>query len=359
MIPDAALGQPYTPTLLLTDEHGSPITAGVGATLALAGPTGATLASAPLVHVGGGHWGARFAGGLLALPGTYRYTATGLGAEGTTLGPQSGTFTVGVVPPGIVTLRELLVDLAYALGDGEASVSTAAGSRTTLVDDRWAYGREGNWVGSELLLLEPINPADRNPVRVIGFDPATGRFEFRPALSASVGPGVDYLIGNVLGAGVPHARRLAAIRWALARAGAEREVEAEVASAAMPTTAAYAIPADWSGLHSVSYIWGADDLWLPVARAYWEVDRERRLLRLPWWHGTGYRVRLRGLAPVPTPRALTALLPVDSAWLRDMALLDLKRNRGRPEDMQQVAVLLNDSRLRATGQRPPANLVRL
>lgn len=339
-------GVPYTPTLAILDGDGAPYTAGVAGTMALYGPDDATVArgTGPLAFFGARGWGTTFAGALLARPGTYRYRVPTLTTPGGTLLDQGGTFRVGTIPPGARTLRELVVAVATALGDG--LVGRGAGGAGTLIDAaRGGTGRDDNeWVGSELVLLGPSASLPAvNPLRVASFAAATGRFGLAPAVTLA--GQYDYLLCNRDGAGYPYARVREALDLAI---GSVPLRERAIDAVSLTTTGArdYPLAPDWYAVRAVAVgTWGRDGAWSEVAPGYWEWDAVAGVLRDPYgrWP-TGLPLRIEGLVATSPPADLGAIVPLPWAWVRDSALAELLLTSDRPADQRRAAVLLERTR---------------
>jgi hypothetical protein len=259
------------------------------------------------------------------------------------------------------TLGDLLVAVRRGLRDGWTGAATAAGTATTLVCARFAWGSNNAWLGSEIFFLAPPNATDLNPVTVTGFVAATGTFTFAGQNITPTTPGQTFLLGNQEGQGWTHAEVLDAIQTAIAR----RRAGAQLTDATTLTYAApareYAVPAAFADVRAVEYLapGGTGDQWLPIARRYWSWDRERRMLRLGY-HGViripvGSKLLLRGTATPTAPLAPTDTALGDGATIRDDALYEQLLASKDPLDRQRAAAL-GGGVLRARGGAALARL---
>lgn len=337
---DVQPGYPHTPTLTFYDSNGSAITSGIVGTMTLYGPASTTALGGPtsLTHQGGGRWGVTWAGALLAARGTYRWTTSAITGTAT-LAAQGGTFAVGVGAGW--TLRDLYTSIRRGLRDGFTATTSGAGSTTTLVASRFAFGSNNAWLASELLLFEPQAVADENPVRVTGFAASSGTFTFTPAITSTVS-GLDFILGNKDGAGWSHDEVMDAIATAVRRAGAARAVTDRVNVATVSGQRLYSLPAGWVALDGLDYLAsGTTDDWRPVSNA--AITRGNLAtdgvfgLALDW--GGGLALRLRGRAAPSVPEAMGGFVQGDGATLRDDALFELLLASREPADRQRAAAL--------------------
>lgn len=336
---DARPGLPFTPKFRITDTNGSAVTGGIVGTMTVYGPASGTasIASGALAHQGDGYWGLSLAGSLLTSLGTYTWS-TGAISGTATLAAQSGAFVVG--RGDLPTLRELLTDVRLALRDGFTGTTTGAGTTTTLVSARFAFGSNNRWKGSELFLFEPGNAADLNPVTVTGFAAATGTFTFAgQAITATVS-GQDFILGNREGRGWRHEEVINALSVAIRRQRQPRAVWDQVAITTDTRTFEYAVPRDWIAVDTVEYRppLNYPTLWKPISRVYWRFSPERGLLtlELPQWN---LPLRIGGRATPGLPGGMNDLVRGDGAALRDDALYELLSASADPGDRQRAAML--------------------
>lgn len=332
---DVQLGQPHQVGLTFREDDGSPQTTGVTATVTVTDPAGAAIVTAgALTHQGAGFWARLLDGTSLTAPGAY--TATITVTAPSFVAPQVQTFTVGVVLPWMRTLREVLVALYTRLGEGLAGTSTGGGT-TTLADSSLAnvYATD-EFVGSQLLILEPGAAGDTNPVRVTAYNATAGTFTFSPAVTAVVA-GTDYLLVNLRGKGLRYERALAAITQTVLAAQARLEVSAEIAGSSSDYR--YTVPNGWmSVLKEARYRHSGDTLgqWWPVAPANCDVQHpERRLIVR--WPLSGTTVRIEGSYPANPPTTLTSLVELPLPTVVDRALLQLRIDRSELPQAQALA----------------------
>lgn len=330
--PDHPLNTPYVALLAIEDGNGSPVTSGVTGSMSLYvfGPNATTTAvSGPttMTHFGGGQWGVTFAASVLGTAGYYRYTTGEITFGSTTLAAQSGGFTVGVVPPEYTTLRQLLVRVAQSLSCGEQSTTDASGSTTTLKDARWyATGYASNeFVGDEILFLEPGAVTDPNPVRVTGFDPTTGTtgtLTFTPAVMSTVS-GQDYLLIRAGSKRLRYQQLRGAIDAAIAALATRQPVSDQITVATVSQQYEYTLPTSWLDLTKVEVQQYASTggstayQWETVPPLYWRLAPDRRTFSLDYGFPSGYPLRLTGVVAVPEARDLTSLVKVPWPLIRD------------------------------------------
>lgn len=338
-VADAQRGAPYTAAVPLADANGSPLSGAVtaGGTLNVYGPASATVAVATgtAADLGGGRYGIALTGADLATDGFYRFTIPTITVGGRTFVDQGGWFRVGDIPPEYRPLRHVLQQVLVAAGMAVASTSTALGTTTTLVDTRWldAGLATGEFVGDELLILEPGAAADTNPVRVTGFAPGTGTLTFAPAVAGATASGTDYLLIRASEQGDRYAQARAVVDDAVADL-ARREVATDSATLTTTTnTVDYALPAGFLTVEQLEYdprrgVPYAE--WRAVAPAYWQHYPDRGTLHfaaevLPW----GTPLRVTGKVAPPAPRALSDLVPAPATAVIDQAagLLALPRQQ--------------------------------
>jgi len=349
----AAVGQLHSVAFrIVNPANGKPILTGESGTVSLYGPaaTTALVSGTALAHQGNGYWGATFAGSLLTTPGTYRWVTSAI--TGTVaLEAQSGEFVVGYGGANAWTLRELVVSIRHALRDGFEGTATGNGSTTTLVDSTYARGSNSDWLGSELLILEP-GASDPNPVTVSGFTASTGTFTW-PASQAvtSTVTGLNYVLGNLGGRGFTHRAILSAIAYACRKVGASVRVADEVSLAFDTSTAQYLVPAVFASVTGLAYQPSGSNpgTWLPIADRYWRFDPVRQRVQFTRYatgyasgrlYSSGYGIpngaalRLEGTAVPSVPGALAETVEADGARVRDLALIELQTWSPAPEHRQ-------------------------
>lgn len=325
-MPDIATGAPYVAALQIADGNGSPVTSGVAGTLSLYGPASATaLYSVALTdpgsHLGEGEWGVTIPGSYLTAAGRYRWVIPTLTFGATTLYDADGVFTVGEVPPEHKTLREIIVACAVALG-GRAGRTDALGTVGTLKDLFWQQpGLSTNeFLGSELLILEPGAVADANPVRVTAFSGTLGQFTFSPQVAGAVAAGIDYLLLNRRGAGVSYQKLREAIDAAIAALALRADITDQTTLTTEWDVRDYTLPASWLGVRRVQVRESnasAAPTWAEIAPHYWAWWADRRILHLDHLFAPGYTLRLEGEVAVPEPRRLNDLVQIDYTAIRD------------------------------------------
>jgi hypothetical protein len=330
--PDHPLNTPYTALLTITDGNGSPVTTGVTGSMSLyRSGLGATAAavSGPTVmtHFDNGEWGVAFEASALGVAGYYHYTVDRITFGTTTLEAQSGGFTVGVVPPQYTTLRQIFVRVCQSLGCGVPSTTTGAGTTTTLKDTRWfSAGFAANeFVGDEILFLQPGAATDPNPVLVTGFDPttgSTGTLTFAPAVTSTVS-GQDYLLIRAGGRRLGYAQIREALDAAIAALATAQTVSDQLTLATTLHTREYALPATWQDVTKVEWRRtqsSLTDWWEEPTRAYWEYRPDRNTLYFTTDLSGGWPLRLTGTVGVPEARDLTSLVKVPWPQVRDWAV---------------------------------------
>lgn len=352
-------GIAYTPTLLITDSAGTPVTASVTGTMTLTGPTGTVLGSGTLAHQGSGQWGTPFAGSLLTASGTYTYTVPSLVTPSGTRVNQGGVFDVGI--SNLPLLEDVYVQVRRALRDGFTGTSTDSGTTTTLVDARrYKRGNAADWVASEIFLLNPPNSADDNPLYVTAFDPTTGIFTFANNAITSTVAGLRFVLGNLAGLGWTHDQVMDALQLAIRRTGGAPNMVDESSLTYSSTLNEYAAPVAFDRVVKVSYQYpGAyQGQWLPIAERYWEWQDGRQLVVFTHATGTRYyrygnrsttpagfsipngsKLRLEGYGTTSVPLNFQSPVDVDPARIRDTALVDLLMQRPEAAHRQRAAMI--------------------
>lgn len=323
-MPDVILGSSYTPQFRILETDGSPNTSGVTGTLSLYyanGTSSAAVTSGSLAHQGDGWWGYPLAASFLASAGLY-YATTGSISGTATLGPLGQAFTTGEYDPSEMTLRDLLVHLLTANGDGYESTTTSAGSTSTLVDARWVdSGMVSNeLVGSEVLFLEPGGVSDANPVRVTASNHSTGTLTFTPTVT-SVGDGTDYILIHRRGTGHGYRRYLRAIQAAARRYRPMQWVTDETSLSTVSGEYELAAPRGWLRVdrvwHDPARLATGQRDWREIAPAYWRWNGDIRAVRLDRDHGGGVPVRIAGWLERLEPAGLTSVVPGPWTQLAD------------------------------------------
>lgn len=353
-------------TLPFRDANGNPITSGItGLTFSLFGPASATALATALAgsHFGNGEWGVTIPGlTYLSTPGTYQLVViTAGGTAPADSVSRSRWFRVGLDEPSYRTLREVLVDLSYALADGiERATTSVSGANNQLVDTYWAIGQANELVGSEVLFLDQSNPVvtTENPVQVTASTNA-GVLTFTPTRGGVVASGTPYLIG---GKRFPVRLKLAAIRNVLADLGPVELVGDRVTLTSVLNQYEYDLPLAFRDLRRVS--WQPVNtvqpgVWFALAKGlFWDYDAERRLIRFePGANLTFVRWRLEGSVEVAPPAKLTDTIQgVRGATVVRLAELWLKSRAGDAQDRQEAAFLYADlirrGKLTARAGRP-------
>jgi len=329
VVPDVRLGWAYTAVFNLTDENGSPFSSAPipDALIWVYGPDSATaLVSGPstVYYFGNGDYGVAVPGTALLTAGTYYYHIRSITIDGVTFTNLEASFTVGVVPPEYRTLRAIVVATAEALGIGVFGTSTGVGSTTTLIDTRWldAGLAVNEFVGDELLILEPGAVADSNPVRVTASDPALGRLTFAPAVTA-VASGTDYLLIRTGQGGLRYAQILEAIVAAVADLATRERLTDRVTLTTTAFAREYALPGAMLEVSGVEFAYQPTSLgrtWHAVMPSLWQVNPDRRTIEFHFQPGAMYDVRLTGRVGVPEPRRLARLVKVPWTTVRDLAV---------------------------------------
>lgn len=349
---DVALGQPHTVGFLLRDSAGSAATTGVTGSITLYGPASTTATSGPtaMTHRGNGVWGVTFPASALAASGLYKAVADSISYESgdIILDDQTVLFTVGHPSAHHRLLRDCIVDLAVELDDGLLGTATG-GTTATLVDSTRANSSLSTteWVGSELLILEPGAITDRNPQPVVTFTRASGTFTIPTAVANAITSGTDYLLMNLRGRGIPFQKLKRTILAAWREVAPTQEVADEVN---FTTDGGYrlAIPAQWRDVAGIQVRWGTDGPWSDIAEAYRPFDSQLRYVNFTRAIGSGQQLRLVGAIDCAEPDGLTSIVQVPYGWLRDRVLGELLAQSERRTDQQRAAVHL----ARADRNRP-------
>lgn len=359
---DCMVGQAYTPGFVLYDANGNKTTSSdsVTGTLAVTAPgVDAPGATGPLGFGGEGFWGLLVLGAAHPTPGTYQFVVANLVVNGEALGTQYGSYVVGVAQAGVRPLMDILIDLALALTDGVQSVTTAAGSTTTLTDTRWALGQANELAGAEVYFLDRTSPvhADVNPAQVTGSTNA-GVITFSPANAATVPAGTPYLLG---GRRYPHQQKMAAIRQVLEELGPMQATSDRATLVSVLNQYEYAVPAAFYTVRKVfrqPQSSTAPTLWWELGRGIrWDYLPERRtVVFTSAAEITNCRIRLEGLVEASLPTSLTSLVPVRAATVVRLAELYLKARGGDDSDKRESAFLfqelLRKGRIVARAGRP-------
>jgi hypothetical protein len=372
-VPIVELGEPYTTTLLIRDEDGRPVTSGVTGYLSLRGPASGTPIAAPtlMAHEGSGAWGVTWAGDNFPATGVYTYSAPIVTSGSTVLYEQGGWFWAGLLPPGALTVWELLEALCLPLEDGWAGEATGdgtvGGGSGTLVDARLATpdGVAGDWRGAEVLLRQPgYPPTVRSlPHRVTGFDPDTGALTLAPAPPAAIAAGTGYLLCDQGGARrLTVGRRLLALRAALRLGGATRRASDGVALTIADAQDEYAIPDHLATVSRVSIGHDGDqgDRWWPLPPDEWPrlVRADRRLLTLRGY-SAGSRVLLSGAARQALPDFLDAYVDGPSDWYVTRAAADLLKSSPIAAHQRMAGPLWQEAIVTRPRRTPDASEIRL
>jgi hypothetical protein len=361
-MPTVGIGEPYTPAFFVPDANGAPTTAGsaVTGTVNVYGPDSATtpVATGALSFQGEGLWGLLVAGSVHTAPGLYRYSVASLSTPAGTLVNEAGWYTTGYLSPTMLTLREIVAKLGIWLG-GFVGRSTG-GTAGTLIDaNRLQLGQDNAFAGCELLLFEPANNTDANPVYVTGSTAATGTLAFRPNITA-VGAGVEYLLLRR----VSVQRLIEAVRQVLAEARVTCDVTDAVSLAGVADTFEYACPAPLCRVTGVEYrtSGAAATDWAELGAQYVAgTVRDRRLLKLrPPFDLSNAAVRVRGRAWAPPPElpaygasgVLNAAVDADGSWVVDAAKARLQLDSRDPATQRQGAAAWQLALSRAPGQGP-------
>lgn len=374
---DIRPGQGFVATVPFLDRNGSPVTGATTGTKVgtVKGPSGTTLTTGTVTDQGGGRWGFYVAPSFHTALGTYTFTVDQIISGSDSLTNAVATYDVGY--DNTWTLRELYTTLrVVGLEDGWQGTTSGNGSAATLVCAAFKYGGTNDWMSSELFLFEPGAATDTNPVRVIGFDPATGTFTFVPNITSTV-TGQDFILGNRDGQGWAHERIMLAIRRAVRKAGGGAALTDETSLTYSTTTAEYAVPATFAEVTDLAYqpTGAQTGEWLPIAPRYWSWQPDRRRVVFTrqvggvytaagygtygagWRAGNGFAIpqgallRLTGRATLQLPALMGQGLDADGSRVYDLALLELLLT-GTPEDRQQAVM-----RAGAMG-RPPVRLPR-
>lgn len=330
MVADTGLGWNHPIAINLTDQYDSPLSGAVssGGSLTVYGPGSATTAvhgPTTVTDLGNGDYGLTVPGSVLTTAGGYTWTIPTITVGGYTFIDQSGYFTVGLIPPEYRTLRTILVAVCEALGIGVRSVSTGSGSTTTLVDSRYldAGIATNEFVGEELVLLEPAAATDAAAVRVTAFAPGSGTFTFAPAVTG-MASGRDYLLLRPGTTGLRYAQVLEAIVAAVASLATRQAVTDEITLTTAWDVRTYTLPTTWLRVTRVEMAEGVgedDPYFHEVMPSYYEERMERRHL---FWTGPllpqGLRLRLTGTVGVAEPRGLGDLVRVPWTEARDLAV---------------------------------------
>jgi hypothetical protein len=328
MVADTGLGWDYPIRVNLTDQNGSPLSGApnLGGTTNVYGPGSATtiVAVDTASDFGGGDYGIDVPGTDLLVPGYYTWVIPTITVAGTTFTNLTGGFSVGHIPPEYRTLRAVVVAVCEALGVGIAGTSTGAGSTSTLVDTRWldAGIATNEFVGDELLLLEPAAATDRNPVRVTAFAPGTGTFTFAPAVTG-MASGRDYLLIRPGKRGLRYAQIIEAIVAAVADLATRQPVTDSVTLRTARGTREYNLPSSWLRVNRIEIAqqptaW--DPYWEELAPVYYVLWEDRQKVYIRHDFGGEYLLRLTGTVGVPEPRSLGALVKVPWTLARDLAV---------------------------------------
>lgn len=361
-MPTVGVGEPYTPAFFVPDANGAPTTAGsaVTGTLNVYDPNSATtpVATGALSFQGEGQWGLLVAGSVHTTPGLYRYSVASLSTPAGTLVNEPGWYTAGYLGPTMLTVREIVAKLGIWLG-GYVGRSTG-GSPTTLVDaNRLQLGQDNAFAGCELLLFEPANTTDSNPVYVTGSTAATGTLTFRPTITA-VGAGVEYLLLRR----VSVQRLIEAVRQVLTAASVTCDVTDAVSLTGLTDTYEYACPAPLCRVTGVEYrtSGAATTDWAELGAQYVAgTVRDRRLLKLrPPFDLTSAAVRVRGRAWVPLPElpaygasgVLNAAVDADGSWVVDAARARLQMDSPDAAVQRRGVAAWQLALSRAPGQGP-------
>lgn len=260
----------------------------------------------------------------------------------------------------MATLADVLTDLGVALDDWQERVTTETGSVASLIDRRWALGRDNDQQGKEIVWLVP--PASwPNPVDVIASIATSGTLTFSPALpSGTVPAGTPYLIGGRQWA---YARLRAALEQVL-REGAVKMPVLDTGEIIAGNQYEYPIPEAWIECNAVEYSRPGSGYWRPIkpnpgGRGIgWRIVPGSGLLTL---HGgySGAVLRLHGRTAATIPVALTDTIPaaLNLDWLVDAAKARLLLDSAGAGDRQAALVVYQQALRRAPGRSIPANTV--
>ena len=336
------LGLPYKVTLALYEPDGSLFTGSLtsGGAVNLYGPASTTQVATSTLTQDGELWSATFGATYFAAPGLYRWVVPTVNYGGTIVENQGGSFVVSAAVPWRRMLREVVKSVWVQLGDCFPGKTTGPGTAATLVCSRLKYGSTNEWAGAELVILEPGAATDATPNTVTGSDPATGTLTFEPAVTATVA-GQDFLLGNRQGAGWPYSVIVDAIRSHFDELMPTVGASDEVGLATVAGTYEYALPAGIIAVEGLEYRStgeGVTGVWHPVRRGRggWDVLGGRRVLVFDREWGAAHALRLRVRVAAAFPEHLAAVLPCDTAWLTNAALLDCLEWKGEPRFARRI-----------------------
>lgn len=344
---DVPLGQSLLWTRPVVDANGNPSTSGVAQTYNVTGPTGTVVAAAQAVaHWGGGNWGFLIAPSALTVVGTYTVIPATYTSGPTDLQYRQYTFTVGLTETGVRTLRDILIDLGYALGDSVEGVTTALGTTATLIDARWKQGVDNELAGSQVLFLDRTSPlnVDPNPVTVTASAVASGTLTFVPLQTAAIPSGTPYTIG----AGrYPHATRLSALRQVLEDLGPLSATGDRYTLTSVLNQYEYDVPQEFLDLSAVYFqptTTTIPTVWRKLAKGiFWQYRRDRRKLEFTTAAPISLtRYRLEGTIEARLPEKLTDYVPVRAATVVRLAEVYLRSRDGASTERQEAAFLYQD-----------------
>lgn len=370
---DVTVGQPYTGALLIQDSNGAAVTSGVTGSMSLYGPSFATAIGGPtaLSHFGEGNWGVTWAGSLLTTSGLYRYSVPTITFGAVTLTNQGGTFQVGYLTPGTLTLRDMLIALCLPLDDGFWGTTTSAGALNgstdgTLIDSRLinANGVVDDYLGSEVLPFQSATPTSvlSKPYRVKAFAPSTGTVTLLPVQPALIASGTDYLFCNINGMGFGIQRRLLALRAALRKGGIQGRASDQVTVTAADSTDEYAIAQQLASITAVSAQLAGEqaDRWTAVGPGRWPsmVRADRRLLTLRGYP-TGSKFLVSGYARPELPYFLDHYVSGPTDWYITQAAADLLKASPLQEHQRKAGPLYQEAAATRPRRTPDANEIML
>lgn len=262
-----------------------------------------------------------------------------------------------------ITLQDAISFVADNMRDltlGTTTQNTAATNQMTDAS-RVGVGKDAQWVGSQVVLLQPEAGAaglvGNTPFDVTGYNKSTGLFTFSRDFNATSGvpANVPYMLIRTRGQGTPYRGYIRALTWALAKLNlVVPDLDSNIITAAADWD--YTIPPGITHVYDITtevqgQVWGFRP------ETDWRLRPGRKLILnrgLPVEMNLPLTLSVLRTVTLPTTPLGTMTVPLDE--LVDFASEYLGRTSPRASDMQKAGNLQQE-RLRFSSSYLPPNAV--